>query len=108
MDRQSARNRNLPSARSSMRRIARNRLTCSERAAPLLRLGGLTNQFRLALTVRSAVFMEHIVKPHRRRLGDIGMLPGVPRQIGLTAPFHQSPVDGSYAILFRDGQNRIE
>src|SRR5260370_14466961 len=68
----------------------------------------LPDQIHLCLTIRGAVWMEHLVKPHRRLVEDVGMLPRLPRQIRLRLTSNESPVDDADPLLLCDGQYRVK
>jgi len=52
--------------------------------------------------------VEDVVVPDERRLVDVGMLPGIPREIGLRFAGDEAPADGADFFFFRDWQDSGE
>src|SRR5258708_32347602 len=52
--------------------------------------------------------MQHFMKPHRRLILNVGMLPRLPWIIRLRLAGDESPIDCSDAFLPGDGPDRVE
>src|SRR5579864_1628525 len=63
-----------------------------------------TDEVSFLLTVRPSVGAENLVEPHGWFAIHVGVLPGVPRQIGLRFAGDESPIDGGHVIFLCDGQ----
>src|SRR5258706_498629 len=74
----------------------------------LLLFRELPDQIHLCLSIRCAVWTEHLVKPHRWLVEDVGMLPRVPRQIRLRLTGNESPVDGADPLLLRNREHCVK
>lgn len=55
-----------------------------------------------------AVAVQNLVKPDRRLLQHVWLLPGIPGQVRLRLADHEAPVDGAYMAAFGDRQNRVK
>jgi len=62
----------------------------------------LSEEIHFCLPVGSSVRAQHLVKPYRRLVENIGVLPGLPRIIRLRFTGDKSPVDGSDLLLLGD------
>src|SRR5438093_13009899 len=66
------------------------------------------NNLCFPLAVGSAIGMEYFMKPDGRRVHDVRLLPGIPRQISLRFAGDQSPIDRGHVVLLRNRQDRVE
>src|SRR5438477_1432222 len=92
-----------PQVVSALLRLCRSALLESSENAMQL-FCELADERRLFLAVRLAIGAENFVKPDRRLTIGVGMFPGVPRQIGLRFPRHQSPVDCANIFALQNWQ----
>ena len=68
----------------------------------------LPDQIHFRLAIRRSVGTQHLVKPHRRLVENIRMLPRFPRKIRLRFARNKSPVDRSHALLLRNRQHCVK
>ena len=69
----------------------------------VVRSAQFSNDLCFPLAIRPAIGMEYFMKPDGRRVHDVRLLPGIPRQISLRFAGDQPPVDRGYVVLLRDG-----
>src|ERR1044071_640721 len=62
----------------------------------------------LGLAIRPAIGVEYVVVPDHGRSLRVRLLPGIPREVGLRLPEHETPVDHADVAPERDRQRAVE